>query len=212
MKRIDEAVVREIAAKVAAQLKAQSNGIAVGVSNRHVHLSKKDFELLFGFGKDLTKIRDLTQIGEFASEETVDIIGPKGTIKGVRILGPFRENTQVEISKSDGFILGVLAPVRESGKIFGTPGIVIQGPNGKIAKDCGLMVALRHIHMDPDYAQRHGIRNGEMVSVKTEGERGLVFDNVMARVSDKYRLELHIDTDEANASGLKTGDRVWLVR
>lgn len=212
MERIDEAVIRDVVLEVVGRLKARKEGIVVGVSNRHLHLTRQDFEALFGSNRQLTKVKDLLQPGEFASAETVNIIGPKGTIKNVRILGPFRENTQIEISKTDGFLLGVKTPVRESGKIAETPGIVIEGPNGKISKEKGLIVAQRHVHMDPEYAKLHGVKNGEMVSVKTEGDRGLVFDNVLARVSENFRPEMHIDTDEANASDLKSGDYVGLVK
>lgn len=210
MERMDETVIREIVIEVVSRLKAKKEGIIVGVSNRHLHLSSEDFESLFGPNRQLTKIKDLSQPGEFASAETVNLIGPKGTIRNVRVLGPFRENTQVEISKTDGFLLGVKTPVGESRKITGTPGIVIEGPNGKISKEKGLIVALRHVHMDPDYAKMHGVKNGDMVSVKTEGDRGLVFNNVLVRVSEKFRPEMHIDTDEANASDLKSGDYVVL--
>lgn len=211
-KKIDEAVIREIVRKVLDQYGEKEEGIMVGVSNRHLHLTKEDFELLFGAGSQLTKIKDLTQIGEFASAQTVSIIGPKGKIENVRVLGPFRENTQVEISKSDAFTLGVKAPVRESGKVESTPGITIEGPHGRIAKENGLIAALRHVHMDPEYAERNGIKNGDMICVRAAGERALTFDKVLARVSPKFRLEMHIDTDEANASDLKSGDLVQLVK
>lgn len=210
--RIDEAVIREIVRKVLDQYGGKEEGIVVGVSNRHLHLTRKDFELLFGAGSQLTKIKDLTQIGEFASGQTVSIIGPKGKIENVRVLGPFRENTQVEISKSDAFLLGIKVPVRESGKVESTPGIILEGPCGQITKENGLIVALRHVHMDPKYAEQNGIKNGDMICVKAAGERALIFDRVLARVSPKFRLEMHIDTDEANASDLKSGDLVQLVK
>lgn len=212
MERLDEEVIKEIVTEVVRRFKENKDRIVVGVSNRHLHLSAEDFESLFGPDRQLTKMKDLLQPGEFASAETVNLIGPKGTIQNVRILGPLRENTQVEISKSDGFILGAKAPVRESGKIVGTPGIVIEGPKGKIYKDNGLIIALRHVHIDPIEAKRHDVQNGDMVSVRAEGDRGLVFENVLVRVSDKFRPEMHIDTDEANASDLKSGDYVRLVK
>lgn len=212
MKRMNEAAIREIVIKIVEELKGKNDDIAIGVSNRHLHLSEEDFEALFGSNCQLTKIKDLTQIGEFASAETVNIIGPKGMIRDVRILGPFRKDTQVEISKSDGFLLGVKAPIRESGKIMGTPGIVIEGPNGKITKENGLLVALRHIHMDPEFAEKQGVTNGQMVAVEVQGERSLIFDRVLVRVSEKFRLEMHIDTDEANAADLKSGDVVRLLK
>ncbi len=212
MERIDETVLREIVKEVVSQLKVKKEGIIVGVSGRHLHLSAEDFEALFGPNRQLTKYKDLLQPGEFASSETVTIIGPRGAIKNVRILGPLRDRTQVEISRTDGFLLGVNAPVRESGKIDGTPGIIIEGPKGKISRENGLIAAKRHVHMDPDYADTYGVKNGDLVSVKAEGERGLVFNNVLVRVSEKFKPELHVDTDEANASDLKTGDYVKLVK
>lgn len=167
---------------------------------------------LFGYNYNLTKLKDLSQPGQFAAKETVTIIGPKGKIEKVRILGPVRSKTQVEISISDTFVLGIKAPVKESGDIENTPGIIIQGPNGIIEKDKGVIVALRHIHMTEDYAKAHGFKNGEMVTVISEGIRKTAFYNVLIRVSNKYRLEMHIDIDEANAAALKNGDKVRIVK
>ena len=212
MERIDEAVIRKIVKEAVRRLEEEKEGIVVGVSNRHMHLSAGDLETLFGKGYQLTKVKDLRQTGEFAAAETCDIIGPKGTIKKVRVLGPLRPKTQVEISMTDAFALGIDAPVRESGKTEGTPGIVIEGPAGRITREEGLIVALRHVHMDPAYANAHGIKNGEFVSVRTKGGRNVVFRDVLARVSDNFKLEMHVDTDEANASGLKSGDFVWLEK
>lgn len=209
---------KDLTAKVVAEVirrledQRQEDSIPVGVSNRHIHLSKEDLEVLFGEGYELGAMKQLMQPGEYAAEETLDIEGPKGTIKKVRILGPVRKNTQVEISLTDGFTLGFAPPVKESGKIEGTPGIKLIGPKGSLVKNCGVIAALRHIHFEPEFAERHGIKNGDMVCVKTEGVRGLIFDNVLARVSDKYVLEMHVDTDEANACGIKSGDKVKIVK
>ncbi|WP_027416968.1 phosphate propanoyltransferase [Aneurinibacillus terranovensis] len=185
--------------------------IPIGVSNRHIHLSEKDLCTLFGEGYQLTNVKNLTQPGEFAADETVTIVGPKGQMNRVRILGPIRNITQVEISKSDSYVLGVNAPIRMSGDINGTPGLVIIGPKGRVALDKGVIIAMRHIHMNSNDAREFGVKDKEIVQVKTDGDRGLIFDHVVVRVSEKYALDFHIDTDEANAAGLKTGDMIELV-
>ena len=185
--------------------------IPVGVSNRHIHLKQIDLEMLFGKGYELTVAKLLSQPGEFAANETVKVTGPKGEFPAVRILGPVRNFTQLEISKTDSFSLGVKAPIRSSGKIEGTPGIKLTGPHGELEITEGVIVAERHIHMTPEDAAAFGVSDGEYVSVKTEGERSLVFNKVLIRVKDSYALDMHIDTDEANASGLKNGDQVEIV-
>ncbi len=212
MGEINEELIRKIVLEVEKRLEKEEGLIPVGISNRHVHLSQKDLYSLFGEGYELTKLKDLSQPGQFAAEETVTIKGPKGKIERVRILGPVRDNTQVEISISDSFKLGIKTPVKESGDIENTPGIIIEGPDGSIKKDKGLIAALRHIHMTEDYAKEHGFKNGEMVTVLSEGIRKTAFYNVLVRVSNKYSLEMHIDIDEANSSGLKNGDKVKVVR
>lgn len=184
----------------------------VGVSNRHVHLCKEDLEALFGKEYVLTKFKDLKQPGFYAAKETVRIVGPKGVLNNVRILGPLRNKTQVEIAVSDSFLIGVRAPVRESGKLEDTPGIMLIGPKGFVAKDQGLIVALRHIHMPADYAKENGYKDGEFVKVKASGDRAVELSNVLIRVSDKVVLEMHIDTDEANACGIKNGDLVEIIK
>ncbi|MDE3840946.1 propanediol utilization protein [Bacillus methanolicus] len=185
--------------------------IPVGVSNRHIHLKREHMDVLFGKGYELTKMKDLSQPGEFAANETVKVVGTKGEFPNVRILGPLRNLTQLEISKTDSYILGVKAPLRSSGNILGTPGIKIVGPKGELEIEEGVIVAERHIHMTPEDAEKFGVNNGQYVSVKTEGERSLVFNKVLIRVKDTYALDMHIDTDEANAAGLKTGDKVQIV-
>ncbi|QZY54137.1 phosphate propanoyltransferase [Crassaminicella profunda] len=186
--------------------------VPIGVSNRHVHLRREDLDFLFGKGYELTKIKDLGQPGQFAANETVEIIGPKGSFKKVRILGPVRDATQVEVSLSDGYQLGIKPLIRESGKIENTSGILIKGPKGSVAKNCGVIAALRHIHMTPEIAKAYGVRDKEMVDVETKGIRRTVFGNVLVRVSPKYSLEMHIDVDEANSSGLKNGDKVKILK
>lgn len=186
--------------------------IPVGVSSRHIHLKQEHVHALFGDGYELTKLKDLSQPGEFAANETVKVVGSKGSFEKVRVLGPVRNFTQLEISLTDSFTLGVKAPIRSSGNIEETPGITLVGPQGEMQIEHGVIIAERHIHMTPDDAEKFEVSDGEYVSVKTEGERGLVFNQVLIRVKDTYALDMHIDTDEANAAGLKTGDTVQLLK
>lgn len=186
--------------------------VPVGVSNRHVHLSQEALERLFGPGYQLTKMKDLSQPGQFAAVETVTLVGPKRTMEGVRILGPARSLTQVEISRTDGFFLGVHPPVRLSGDIKGTPGITIVGPKGQITIDEGVIVAARHIHMTPADAEQFGVEDGELVSVVAETARPVIFRDVVIRVREDFALDFHIDIDEGNAAFLNTGDVATVVR
>jgi putative phosphotransacetylase len=184
----------------------------VGLSNRHVHLSKDHIDILFGEGHELTPIKDLSQPGQFACDEKVDLVGPKRTIKGVRILGPARKETQVEISLSDGFTLGLEdVPVRDSGKIDGTPGLKLVGPKGEVVIDKGVIAAARHLHMHTSDAEKYGLKDKDLVQVKVGGPRGLVFDNVLVRVNDEYALDMHVDIEEGNAAGLKNGDEIEVI-
>ncbi|ODA40329.1 phosphate propanoyltransferase [Desulfosporosinus sp. BG] len=182
--------------------------VPVGISNRHVHLSQEHIAALFGAGHTLTKTKDLSQPGQFACEETVTIIGPKGTMSGVRILGPARRESQVELSATDTFKVGVKPPVRDSGKLDGTPGIVIEGPMGRIQLDQGVMLAARHIHMTLDEAERYSLKDGDHVRVLVPGVRGGIFEHVLVRVNANYALDMHIDTDEGNAFSLVNGQEL----
>ncbi|AAD35462.1 phosphate propanoyltransferase [Thermotoga maritima MSB8] len=194
------------------QLLRKEPGIIVGVSNRHVHLSREDLETLFGEGYELTPVKELRQPGQYAAKETVTIVGPKGAIENVRVLGPVRKETQVEISRTDAFRLGVRPPVRDSGDLEGTPGIVIIGPNGILVKEKGVIIAKRHIHMHPKDAEYYGVKDKDIVKVIVEsGDRRLIFDDVLIRVREDFALEFHVDTDEANAAMLNTGDLVYIV-
>ena len=186
--------------------------IPVGVSARHVHLTQEHVEQLFGKGYQLTKKKELMG-GQFASNEQVTIVGTKlRAIENVRILGPVRKSSQVEVSLTDAVKLGVVAPVRESGKTKGSASIAIVGPKGAIYLNEGCIVAKRHIHMNPADAQKAGVKDGEIVSVKFVNERGTIFNNVQIRVDDSFTLEMHIDTDEANASQIRTGDIGILIK
>lgn len=189
-----------------------SDEVVVGVSNRHIHLSQEDLEELFGVGYSLSKMKDMKQPGQFAAKETVTIEGPKGRFEGVRILGPVRKETQVEVSISDSFKIGVKPPIRESGKLDRTPGIKIIGPKGSIVKERGVIVAGRHIHMPKYIADIKGYKDGEFVKVETSGERKVVLYNVLLRVGSNMAKEIHLDMDEANAAGLKNDDYVKIIR
>jgi propanediol utilization protein len=187
--------------------------VPIGVSNRHVHLTRADVETLFGAGYTLTKMKDLSQPGQYACEETVTVIGPSlRPIEKVRILGPERKASQVEISNTDSYVLKVKPPVRESGKIEGTPGITLVGPKGVVTLKEGVIVANRHIHMSPDDARVFGVKDGDTVTVDAEGARRTRWFDVQVRVHKDFRLEMHIDTDDANAVGIGNGARVKLVK
>ena len=190
----------------------ETDTIPVGVSNRHVHLSKEHLISLFGEDAKLTKIKDLSQPGQFACKETVTIVGTKGCIENVRILGPTRSQTQVELLASDCFKLGIKAPLKLSGKLDGTPGIVVTGPNGCEKLHSGVLVAKRHIHMTNQDASKFNCRDNEVVKVLFEGERGGILDNVVIRVTDSSKLDFHIDTEEANCMGASNNDRIKIVK
>ncbi len=182
--------------------------VPVGVSARHVHLTQADVETLFGEGYQLTKKKELMG-GQFASNEQVTIVGMKlRAIENVRILGPVRKSSQVEISQTDALKLGVRAPLRDSGDIKGSAPIAVVGPKGAVYLKEGCIVARRHIHMSPSDARAAGVKDKDVVSVTAANARGTTFDEVLIRVDDSFTLEMHIDTDEANASGIKTGDEV----
>ena len=180
--------------------------IPIEISARHIHLSQKDLEALFGKGYQLKKLRELSQIGEFAAEERIDIqnsLEPNARkISNVRILGPVRNQTQVELSRTDAIFLKVKPVVKESGDIKGTPGIILIGPLGKIKIKEGVINAWRHIHCSPKESQELGLKNKMLVSVKTTGIRSITFHKVIVQVKPNYRLYMHLDTDEGNASSI----------
>lgn len=176
--------------------------LPLGVSNRHIHLSAADYAYLFP-GCPIEEKKALRQPGQYAAEQTVALVGPKGTLNNVRLLGPLRQESQVEISRTDARTLGIAAPLRMSGDLRGTPGIRLVSPYAVLELPCGVIVARRHIHMSPTDALILRVAHGDNVSVAIEGgERRLVFDNVAIRVSPEMRLEFHLDTDEANAAGV----------
>ncbi|SDI61068.1 phosphate propanoyltransferase [Desulfosporosinus hippei] len=174
--------------------------VAVGISNRHIHLSQTDLEALFGANYTLTVQKELSQPGQFAAQETVSLIGPKGRLEKVRVLGPVRKNTQVEISVTDCFKLGIKPVIRDSGQHEGTPGLRIEGPAGTVELTSGVMVASRHIHLHPEDAREWCLKDGDRICVKVESPRPITYEDVLIRVSDQYQKELHLDLDEANAA------------
>lgn len=210
--RLVRSIVREVLSKLSPTSQALPKKIPVGLSNRHLHLSQKDLETLFGREAKLTNLRDLSQPGQFAANEIITLVGPKGRIERVRILGPVRDCTQAEISRTDSYTLGVKPPVRISGDIKGSSGIKVIGPKGEIDLDEGVIIALRHIHMSSEEAKSFGVQDGDRVRVKAPGERALVFDNVMVRSGPTHRLDFHIDVEETNAAGLSQGDFVEIIK
>lgn len=194
LKAVQEASKENVASTAA--------GVPVGISNRHIHLSQADLDQLFGAGYQLTPMKELSQPGQFACKETVTICGPKGAIEKVRVLGPVRKETQIEIVAGDCFKLGVKAPAKLSGDLAGTPGITVVGPKGSVQTAQGLIVAQRHIHMAPADAQSYGVQDGQIVKIRVGGLRGGLYDNVAIRVTTSSKLECHLDTEEANAMGV----------
>jgi len=185
--------------------------VGVGISNKHLHLTDADLEALFGPGAKLTPFKELVQPGQYATEEKVDIVGPKTTFKGVRIIGPTRPKTQVEISMTDARALGIDVPVCESGMLDGTPGVKLIGPAGEIELSEGVMIALRHIHLSPAEAEEAGLKDKDLVDVQTYGTRPLIFQDVLIRSGDAHKNEFHADTDEANAAGISNGQTVEII-
>lgn len=206
-----ENIVNQITELVLAEIKkmqSRENLIPVGISARHLHLTQEQVEILFGKGHQLTFLKPLSQTGQFAAKETVTLKGPKGVIEKVRILGPVRPHVQVEVSMTDARALGLNPPVRESGKLENTPGILIKGTVGQIETQDGVIVAQRHAHMSLEDAENFGISDGEYIRVFVEGESGGTMEPVKVRVNKNYVLDLHLDTDNANAFGLSQGQKL----
>ncbi len=212
----DAQLVAEIVNRVMAQCQGSTSAndtVPVGVSNRHIHLSAEHLEILFGKGYELTPIKDLSQPGQFACKEQLTIIGPSlRAIEGVRVLGPIRKESQVEISRTDSFTLKVKPPVRESGDIKGSAPITIIGPKGTVTLKEGCIIANRHIHMSDEEGKLFGLNDGDYVTVEIDGARRTTFYDVQVRVNKAFRLEMHIDTDDANAAGIGNGFKVKIVK
>lgn len=206
-----ENLLNEIVQEVISRVKKEAF-IEVEASGRHVHLSEEDVEKLFGKGYTLTKLRDLSQPGQYACKERVTISGPKGSIKNVIVLGPCRKETQVEVSLTDGSSLGVKAPIKQSGDLKNTLGIKISTEHGEVSLEKGLMVAKRHIHITPSDAAKFNVNDNEVVKVKVFGQRPLIFDDVVVRVNENFNTYMHIDYDEANACGFSKGTMAKIIK
>jgi putative phosphotransacetylase len=206
-------LAQELVEKIKLAAARADKPVPVGLSNRHLHVSQADCEILFGKGSRLSSKRQLRQPGFYACNETVTLEGPKTALKNVRIIGPFRSQTQVEVSVSDAVALGLNPPVRDSGKLENSPGIKVTGPAGSVVLTGGVIVSKRHIHFTPAQARDFSVKDGEEVRVRCgcPGERSLVFEKVLCRVSDKFELELHLDIEEANAALVKNGDLAYIV-
>jgi acetate kinase len=190
--------------------KGRTAAVLLEVSARHLHLSAEHLEALFGKGAALHNEKELSQPGQYSCAEKVNVVGPKGRIDGVRVLGPLRTRTQVEISMTDTFKLGLKVPIRESGNLAGSPGITLEGAAGIVAIPEGLICALRHIHMNPEDAALFGLCDKDVVRVRVPGDRELIFGDTVVRVRPDFRLAMHIDTDEANAADLTGGTTVFM--
>lgn len=213
---ISQQILAELAARgsrsiVAAAQATQPLDIPVGISNRHAHLSREDMDTLFGYGSTLTRMKAVKQPGQYAAEETVTLHGPKGELNKVRVLGPLRSATQVEISVADSFVLGVKAPVRLSGDLRDSAGIEIIGPRGRVVKPAAVIVAWRHLHISLAEAEKFALSDGMEIDVRIAGYRGGVLSHVVVRVSADAVLEMHLDIEEANGFGLRNGDCVRRV-
>lgn len=195
----------ELVKKVLSEVLKRMNQFQVEASARHVHLSASDVEELFGKGHTLTFARELSQPGQFLAKERVRLIGPKGIIENVAVLGPARGASQVELSMTDSRQLGIKPVVRESGKVKDTPGVIIASEKAVLTLKEGVIVAKRHIHMKPEDAVRLGVKDQDLVSVRVKSERPVIFEDVLVRVHESYGLTMHIDFDEANACGLSSG-------
>ena len=188
-----------------------SRELPIGLSNRHCHLTQEHIEILFGEGHQLTHLKDLSQPGQYAAQEVIDVKGPKGTISEIRILGPARPESQIEILVSDSYKLGVPVEIRMSGDLDGTPGAELIGPKGSVVIEQGVIVASRHLHISDVEAIEFGLKDKDVISVEVPGVRSLIFNNVIVRVSKDYALDLHVDIEEGNAAGLKNGQKVRIV-
>lgn len=209
--------IADIVKKVISEMNSEPDSdmqIPVGISNRHIHLTRQDLETLFGTGYELTPMKDLSQPGQYACKETLTIVGPSmRPIEGVRVLGPLRKSSQVEISVTDSFILKVKPPVRESGSLAGSAPITIIGPKGIVSLKEGCIIANRHIHMSPSDAARFGVKDGDYINVDAfSGTKKTRWYDVQIRVNENFRLEMHVDTDDANAVGFKNGSTVTVAK
>lgn len=207
------ALVEGLAGEIEKRMKRSKLDIPAGVSVKHCHLTREHFKILFGASAEPKRVKDIKQPGFFAAEELIDVKGPKGVLKKIRLVAPYRDHTQIEIAVSDAMAIGLKPPVRESGDIKNSSGAILIGPRGQLEIKEGVIIAQRHLHFSPSEAKNLGIASGEVVRVRAGAGQGrsTVFEDVVVRVSDKYSLEFHVDTDEANAAGIKTGDVVHIA-
>lgn len=205
MNLVDD-IVNEVLKQLEGTVIKNKKSFVIEGSGRHIHLSQADVNRLFGEGYELTKVKDLSQPGQYVCQERVSLVGPKGMFSNVVILGPVREQSQVEVSLTDARTLGIKAPIRESGDLKGSAGIIIVNKERHISLEEGCIVAKRHVHVAESDAKALGVTNGQIVKVKANTARPLIFDDVVIRVSPKYHTYMHIDFDEANACDLCTGD------
>ena len=206
-----EQLVALVTQAVQAELQKRSRQVPVGISVRHIHLTRADVDKLFGYGYQLTPKKALSQPGQFACEECLDVIGPKGELKRMRILGPERSATQIELAQTDCRTIGVNAPVRSSGDTKGTPGVTLRGPLGELTVPEGVIVADRHLHMTPAQAAAFGLADGDRVQIRINGLKPGIMGGVLVRASNKCALDFHIDTDDGNAFLLKQGQLVTVL-
>lgn len=210
---ISPAEIAGLSAEIEKRMKRSKLDIPVGVSVKHCHLTKEHFKILFGANAEPKRVKDIKQPGFFAAEEMIDVKGPKGVLKKIRLVAPYRDHTQIELAATDAMAIGLKPPVRESGDVKNSAGAVLIGPMGQVEIKEGVIIAQRHLHFSPSEAQSLGIASGEVVRVRagTGGGRSVVFEDVVVRVGPKYSLEFHVDTDEANTAGIKTGDFVHIA-
>lgn len=210
---MDEKLLNEILEDLKLRQERSNTPVPVGISNRHAHLTKEDFKTLFGADSDDTRLKPVKQPGQYACNERVTVEGPKGVLKDVRMIGPYRKYSQVEVSLGDARRLGVEPPIRDSGKLDNSPGIKLVGPKGSVTIKQGLILSKRHIHFNVKEGAAYKVKDGQEVRVLCGSgtERETIYERVLCRVSDAYSLELHIDVEEANAAGLRNGDGAYIV-
>lgn len=210
---ISPAELAGLTAEIEKRMKRSKLAIPAGVSVKHCHLTKEHFKILFGQDAEPRRVKDIKQPGFYAAEECIDVKGPKGVLKKIRLVAPYRDHTQIELAATDAMAIGLNPPVRESGDVKGSAGATLIGPKGQVDIREGVIVAQRHLHFSPSEAAALGIASGEVVRVRAGagGGRSVVFEDVIVRVGPKYSLEFHVDTDEANTAGIKTGDVVHIA-
>jgi len=210
---MNEQLLKEILEDLKLRQERSALPVPVGISNRHVHLTKEDFKTLFGANADDTQLKAVKQPGQYACNERVTVEGPKGALKDVRMIGPYRKYSQVEVSLGDARRLGVEPPIRDSGKLDSSPGVRLVGPKGSVTLRQGVILSKRHIHFSVREGAAYKVKDGQEVRVLCGRgtERETIFERVLCRVSDAYSLELHLDVEEANAAGLKNCDPAYIV-